>query len=205
MRRSSAAIALLVLVSVLTPRTSQAANPHIRPLVDSLAGVETTTSFSVFGSAGLVITRNQLHGPRLVLERKTTITEIGAYLNNCINIVAGVADCPDRQPFIVQIRPATSDGLPDPSVVLATYQLSDDRDPLLVSFEAVSVRLKLRAGTYFALFGAQRRGDRGMLLINAQIPFAFEADHIPFGSIRRGLPFIDETGFAAAAVRILGR
>jgi hypothetical protein len=197
---------LLLLLGLATPvaatDSSSIQKLRVSPLVDSLAGVGTDTSFSVFGSAGPSLSSNQLLGPRVVLSRRTLITEIGGYLNNCLDFVDGVANCPDLQPFTVQIRPATAAGLPDPNIVLATYRLTDDGDPLRVSFESASMHLSLRAGTYFALFGPLRSEDQGFLLSSAQDPFLFASDSILYGYFRDGVPYVEESGIA---VRIMGR
>jgi hypothetical protein len=182
-----------------------AGNPFIAPLIDSLAGVDTATSFSVFGSGGPSIggpsiATQQLVGPRLILSRRTLITEIGAYVNNCGLIISGIPLCPDRKPFVVQIRPAAN-GLPDPDIVLAALQLSDDGDPLLVSFESASTHLILPAGTYFALFAPGQLEDSGFLLASAQEPSDYRSDLTSLGVVAENAAYIVE-GFAA--VRVLG-
>ena len=180
--------------------TPAVGNPFIAPLIDSLAGVNTATSFSVFGSGGLSIATSQLVGPRFTLSRRTLITGIGAYVSNCGTIIGGQPDCPDRKPFVVQIHP-DADGVPDPEVVLAAFDLSDDGDPLLVSFESASMHLMLPAGTYFALFAPGQPQDSGFLLDSAQVPLVYRSDLIPLGVVVENGPSVVE---AFAAVRILG-
>ena len=121
------AVLSLPTMAAAAPSSPQpvAGNPFIGPVVDSLAGLNTATSFSVFGSGGPSVGTSLLVGPRLVLSQRTLITNIGAYVNNCSAIVGGQPLCPDRKPFVVQIRPAL-DGVPDPEVVLATFELSDE-------------------------------------------------------------------------------
>jgi hypothetical protein len=176
-----------------------AENPFIAPVVDSLAGLDTTTSFSVFGSGGQSIATSQLVGPRFILERRTLITEIGAYVMNCSTIIGGEPICPDRKPFIVEIHPAVG-GVPDPSIVLAVFHLSDDGDPLLVSFESVSTHFTLPAGSYFALFAPGQPQDSGFLLGSAQVPFEYRSDLIPLGVVTENGAYVVE-GFAAVRIR----
>jgi hypothetical protein len=102
----------------------------------------------------------------------------------------------------VQIRPATTLGVPNASVLLASFVLSHDNDPLTVSFESVDVNLLLQPGSYFALFAPQG-ADQGFLLRQATIPFDYHA-----GSITEGVlnPLTSNASVSQqfAAVRILG-
>lgn len=173
-------------------------------VVDALQGISTDTQFSVFGSSGRVISPTQLPGPLFTLTETTTITEIGAFLNNCATIIAGVPLCSATSPFIVQIRPAVG-GLPDPDVVLGTFVLSHDDEPLVISYESAQVGLTLGPGDYFALFAPapDDPDDVGFLLHRAQHPFSFQSGDLAIG-------FLDPiTGAASissplgAAVRIL--
>jgi len=132
---------------------------------------------------------------------RTTLTEIGGYLNNCETIVAGNPQCPETKPLVVEIRPA-KDGAPDPDVLLASFELSHDNDPLTVSYESASPHLELSPGTYFALFGPQQDQDVGFLLGSASIPFSFTPSTIILGNIAPDRVLVDEV---PAAVRILGR
>jgi hypothetical protein len=175
-------------------------NSFVTSLIDSLAGLDTATSFSVFGSGGQSIGTSQLVGPRLTLSQRTLVTNIGAYVMNCSAIIGGQPLCPDRKPFVVQIRPAL-DGVPHPDVVLATFELSDDGDPLLVSFESASMNLMLPAGTYFALFSPQQPQDSGFLMNSAQDPFEYRSDLVPLGVVAESGTYVVEN---YAAVRILG-
>jgi hypothetical protein len=170
-------------------------------LVDALGAATPATQFSVFGSGGSTIISSQFAGPEFILTQPTTVTEIGAFVNNCGDIVAGSPQCPGTLPFTVQIRPSRN-GVPDAATVLAALALSHDDDPLVISYESVAPNLTLGPGSYFALFAPQGR-DAGLLLDNASIPFKYQA-----GSITLGV-FDPSTGIPSAfpntgAVRILG-
>lgn len=194
------AIALLVLVTGVVRANASPATDTVTVL-DTLAFATPSTTFSVFGSGGQSIFSSQFVGPQFTLTHRTRITEIGAFVNNCVSIIDGVPQCPHTLPFIVEVRPSVN-GVPDASTVLATFVLSDDQDPLTVSFEAVATHLVLEAGTYFAIFGTQTPADAGDLLSTAP---GYQAGLTILG-------FVDPTGgrapFAStlfAAVRILGQ
>src|SRR5215207_2534609 len=126
--------AVRIAVSALIAASTHAAIAEAQGTVlDGLNGRDPSASLSVFGTAGISIFRTQHSGPEFVLTTPTTITEIGGFVNNCGEIAAGVPECPDASPLIVEIRPAT-DGRPDPHVVIASFPLTDDGDPLLVSY-----------------------------------------------------------------------
>jgi hypothetical protein len=170
-------------------------------LLDALGAATPATQFSVFGSAGSSIVSFQFVGPEFILTQPTTITEIGGFVNNCKSFVAGVPQCPGTLPFTVQIRPSTN-GIPDAATVLASFALSHDNDPVVISYESVATNLTLGPGSYFALFAPQE-SDGGFLLDNASDPFNYQA-----GSITLGF-FNPTTGTSSVeantgAVRILG-
>ena len=170
-------------------------------IIDSLGTATPATQFSVAGSGGSLISNTELIGVKFTLTQPTVITEIGGFVNNCGMIIAGVPMCPNTQPFTVQIRPSTND-LPDASIVLASFVLSDQDSPLIFSYESATTNLILQPGTYFAMFAAQG-SDAGALLRTAAIPFNYLADPVEIGFLRLS------TGQAAvftnsAAVRILG-
>ena len=170
-------------------------------IVDTLGAATPDTVFDGAGTSGTSILPFQYVGPKFTLTQPTTLTEIGAFVNNCISIINGVPLCPNTLPFIVQIRPATN-GAPDASTVLASFVLSHDNDPLNVSYESVAINLLLEPGTYFALFAPQGT-DQGFLLAGAQIPFDYRAGSFEMGTLN---PL---TGSASVsrqfgAVRILG-
>lgn len=170
-------------------------------VLDALGAATPDTRFSVFGSGGKTVLASQLPGPEFALPQPTTLTEIGAFLNNCKAIVAGVPQCPGALPFTVQIRPARN-GAPDPATLLATLTLSHDDDPLVVAYESVAPDLTLGPGSYFALFAPQG-DDQGYVMNTASDPFTYRADAVTTGFLN---PI---TGDASAsteylAVRILG-
>jgi parallel beta-helix repeat protein len=170
-------------------------------VLDALGAATPTTTFSIFGSTGWTAADSYLTGPLFSLAAPTRITEIGAFLNNCETIISGVPQCPDTHPIGVQIRPAL-DGLPHPSTVLASFDLSHDNDPLTISYESVAMDLPLPAGSYFALFYAQS-GEAGMLLSGSYGATTYIPDSVTFGTLRTeiGDSFVT-TG--PMAVRILG-
>ncbi len=171
-------------------------------IVDTLGAATPTTQFSVVGSGGVSLLSSQFVGPEFTLAQPTTLTEIGGFVNNCGSIVAGKPQCPATLPFTVQIRPSTN-GVPDASNVLASFVLSHDNDPLVVSCEKVAIDLTLPAGTYFVLFTPQS-SDGGLLLGTASSPFNYQAGLTKMGFLN------PSTGGSSAsqqfgAVRILGK
>jgi hypothetical protein len=200
---SFAGVAVLAALAqaVLPPRA--AADP-IRAstvtLVDSLGAASPTTIFEVLGGVGgISVLDNQFVGPQFVVGTRTVLTHVGGFLNNCKAISGGIPNCPDTSPLRVEIR-ASVNGVPDLSRVLASVPLSDDRDPLRVSFESASLRLPLAAGSYFALFVAEP-GDAGFLLGSALDPFVYRPDMVRLGLVIEDRSSVFDT-FAAA--RVLG-
>lgn len=191
----------LLLLSVPAAGPAHAVEESCAVVLDTLGQASTETVFSVFGSGGNGISSGQLTGPAFTLTGTTTITEIGAFVNNCRTIIGGVPMCPDTSPFLVQIYPARPDGDPDPSTVLATFELSHENAPLLASFESVQTALTLGPGTYYALFAAQG-SDAGYLLGHASIPFPYTAESTLVGFVHPQLS--TGAGVIPAAVRILG-
>ena len=166
-------------------------------ILDSLGAATPATQFSVFGSSGPSIDPHQFVGVKFTLTQPTTLTEIGGFVNSC---GTSFDLCTTTVPIGVQIRPSTN-GLPDPSTILASFVLSHDNTPFVVSFESVTVNLTLPAGTYYAVFFPLDRG--GFLLGFASVPFLYFAEIVDMG-------FLDPTTGTAqssklpGAVRILG-
>ena len=187
---------LLIFASVVPGNTATIS------ILDSLSTATPSTEFSVFGSSGTGISFAQFVGPKFTLTQPTTITEIGAFVNNCVSIIGGVPFCPNTLPLTVQIRPATTLGVPDASVVLASFVLSHDNDPLTVSYESVAINLLLQPGSYFALFAPQG-ADQGSLLRQATSPFEYLAGSIEMGVL---FPLTSNASVSTqfGAVRILG-
>jgi hypothetical protein len=192
-------VGFLLLMTLPTASVAEAS-----VILDSLGTATPTTLFSVFGAGGQAIFTQQFVGPRFTLATTTSLSEIGGFVNNCASLIGGVPQCPDTLPFIVQIRPAAHD-VPDPASVLASFELSHDNNPLLVSFESVAVDLTLPPGTYFALFAPQQDRDAGFLLSSATSPFNYVAGSVPLGFLDplSGESFISSTPLGAA-VRISG-
>lgn len=171
-------------------------------IVDALGAATPTTQFSVFGSGGRTVADFQHAGPEFTLTETTTLTEIGGFLNNCKDITAGVPQCPGTLPFMVQVRPSVN-GVPDASTVLASFAMSHDDDPLVVSYESVAISLTLEPGRYFALFVPQGN-DEGAILSDASAPFEYRAGNITVGFLNPLTGASTAETEAEAAVRILG-
>jgi len=60
---------------------AEAEPPRTVSLVDTLPSAGSVTTFSVFGTGGGLVDRSHFVGPRFVLSVRTTLTEIGGYLN----------------------------------------------------------------------------------------------------------------------------
>jgi hypothetical protein len=133
-------------------------------VLNTLGTATPRTTFSVFGSSGYAIFREQFAGPPFTLTRRSVLTKVGAFVNNCGQITAGVPQCPNTLPFVVQIRRSVN-GAPDPDLLIAAAPLSHDNNPLVVSFESADFDdIPLEAGTYFAIFAPQQATDAGLLL-----------------------------------------
>ncbi len=168
-------------------------------VVDRLDLAAPGMTFSVFGSSGGSISPTLSRGPMFVLTHPTLLTEFGAFVNNCALIVGGVAQCPNTQPLVVEVRPSLG-GLPDPDTVLATLELSHDNDPYLVSYEFVRGRWLFPAGVYFALIRPAAPSDEGFIVGTATEPFQYEAGTGTDGVLSGGGAAIE---VAPGAVRIL--
>jgi hypothetical protein len=133
-------------------------------VLDTLGTATPRTTFSVFGSAGPSIFANQWVGPEFTLTRRSVLTRVGAFINNCSGFVVGVPQCANRLPIVVQIRRSLN-GAPDPRFLIAATPLSSSNDPLTYSFESADFDdVVLEPGTYFAIFSTQQAGDGGALL-----------------------------------------
>ena len=196
MTSSAIRIAICALIAASAPTTIAGAQVTV---VDGLNGRDPSASFTVFGTGGISILPTQHSGPEFVLTTPTSITEIGGFVNNCREIVAGVPACPNRSPLIVEIRPANA-GRPDPRVVIASFALTDHGDPLLVSYESVHPNVLLPAGTYFALFAPGNPADAGFILGGTN---DYQAGLLRAGTVDPGASATFMPG-AFLAVRITG-
>jgi hypothetical protein len=192
-----AALSLSGFLSVTSPKAGDTF-----AIVDTLGSATPSTQFSVFGSSGLSIFTRQFVGPRFTLTQQTVLTEIGGFVNNCREIVLGVPQCPVTLPFIVEIHPELN-GIPDPSHVLATFVLSHDDDPLVISYESVVPNFSLGPGTYFALFGSQN-DDAGFILGVAGAG-SYRAGLTPAGVLDPTTGSSSASAGETMAVRILGQ
>jgi hypothetical protein len=175
---------------------------HAAVIVDTLGAATPSTRFGVFGAGGPAVDSRQFVGPEFMLTQPTVITEIGGFFGNC-GFQLGVPQCPEIAQFMVQIRPSTN-GIPDPSIILASYPLSTNDDVFAVTYQSIAIHLPLQAGTYFAIFAPLRDDMGGYILAGATDPFLYEAGRLTQGvlDLPTGRSFVDEQ--APEAVRILG-
>jgi hypothetical protein len=198
-RRSLIVATMVVLVALWGAKPASAEEVTI---LDTLGAASTTNVFSVFGSSGFPLTNLESAGPQFTVTAPTVITEIGGFVTNCGVFTAGVPDCPNRSPIVVDIRPSVN-GAPDLSTSIGQFVLSSNGQVSFYAFESVSTSLLLAPGSYFAMFAAQD-GDAGTLLSSAEDPFSYVAETATFAAVDlpTSTPFTsaDEPG----AVRILG-
>jgi hypothetical protein len=158
-----AVLTLMLSIFALTAVPGSAAGAEGQVVIlDSLNGRDPSVSISIFGTGGLSVFSAQHSGPEFVITVPTVITEIGGFVNNCRTIVSFIPNCPNASPFVVEIRPSQG-GVPDKDVVIASYQLTHDANPLAASYEFAQPNLLLGPGAYFALFAPSRTDDAGYL------------------------------------------
>jgi len=168
-------------------------------IVDTLGAATPSTTFAKITGSSLGFWHIQFFffvGPKFTLTEETEITEIGGF----IDVFEGTL------PVVVQIRPTDANGFPDLTSVLATFVLSNDNDPSLISYEFATPNLTLGAGTYWALF-ALPDGGEASLLINffSATGVEYQSGSTTMGFVR---PFEGQSGLTLlprGAVRILGR
>lgn len=200
------AMAVTVVVVTLIAVKADASSEAI--IMDSLGNV-TSFETSVYGTSGRGVSAEWHVGVEVEIKKPTTITEVGAIVNNCGQIVNGVAVCPGALPFIVEVRPA-QDGYPDPDEVIANFALTDDGDPLRYSYERWCGRLHLLPGKYFFLVAPARVGDGGSILSTActsndtgTCETVYEAERVHVWSLNTATS-TSQTDYVPAGFRILG-
>lgn len=193
--------AFLAAVVLAAPLSATASPTGTTTILDTLDPATPTTTFSVFGSGGPTIFENQFAGPQFTLAAPTLITEVGGFVNNCASIFMGIPLCPQTLPLTVQIRPS-SGGVPDVAVIIGSFALSHDNDPLVASYESTAPNVVLPPGTYFAVFAPQE-ADAGYLLGLAQDPFSYTPALTTVGFVH-ALSGVAASGAQSIAVRILG-
>ena len=161
-----------LLISIAIAQYSPQAHAEPITIIDTLGVATPATRFDPGGGSGpafgfVFSTRFLLFGPAFTLTRSTRLTEIGGFVEPCIQNFISV-NCPDLSAR-VQIHPAVN-GVPDASDILAAFDLSNDRDPELVSYESVTPNLLLAPGNYFALFTSPRPDLSGYVLGTALGP-----------------------------------
>lgn len=191
---------IIMTAALLLAMSSSVSHAQTVTVLDTLGTATPKTTFSVFGTGGQSISNEQFVGPQFTLTRRSVLTKIGAFINNCRSIISGVPQCPNALPFVVQIRRSVN-GMPDPSLLIAATPLSHDNDPLIVSFESAEFDdVPLEAGTYFALFAPQQAADAGFLLGSAQ---GFVSGITVIGHVSPTGSSLDTANFAA--VQIIAR
>jgi len=207
-----AAVLLLAMASALpgvsgaqtvADMSSAQANPGLGQeftVLNTLGTATPSTTFSVFGSGGYDVFSDAFVGPPFTLTRRAVLTQVGAFVNNCAQIIAGVPQCPNTLPFVFQIRRSV-DGAPDPRFVVAAAPLTHDRDPLTVRFETASLgNVILEPGRYFAIIAPQQVIDSGFVLANS---IGYAARITPVGIVSPTGSTVDPAN--RTAVRILAR
>ena len=205
----SLAILLILLLINLSPLSVKGFQEPNSPnstftIVDTLGEVAPSTQFSVFGSGGPTISDfSQRIGPKFTLTQRTRITEIGAFVDHIrFGNECPFSLCAPTFPLTVEIHPSR-DGVPDIPTVIASFLLSEDFDPLVISYSSVNPNLVLEPGTYFAIF-VPRPENIGFILGSASFPFPYLPGVAVLGIIDPSIPraFLTEV---PAAVRILGK
>ena len=195
-KRASSAAALVFFALSLVPSAGVRAQVYI--VLDTTGTATSRTAFSIFGSAGQTIGSALFVGPQFTLTQRSVLTKIEALVNNCGVVIAGIPQCPNTLPFVVQIRRSIN-GAPDPRLLVAAVPLTHDNDPLTVSMERAALEdVPLEPGTYFALFAPQQESDVGFLLSNAN-GGAFQAGLTTIGVVTSTGSFID-TNFVAVRI-----
>jgi len=198
-------------VAVVVTCVAMKADASEAVVLDSLGNASTETSFEVgvYGMSGRGVSAEWHVGTEIVLTKPTTITEVGGIMNNCGQIVNGVALCPGALPFVVEVRPER-DGYPDPGEVIANLALTDDGDPLRYSYERWRGRLHLRAGKYFFLVAPAREEDSGSILSTAcrlnnvgWCETVYEAERVHVWSLNTATG-TSQTDYVPAGFRVLG-
>jgi len=197
-RLERAGVGAAVLLVALSLVPSAGVQAQVYTVLDTAGAATPATTFSVAGSAGQVLGSAQFVGPQFTLTRRSVLTKIEALVNNCSVIVAGVPQCPNTLPFVVQIRRSIN-GVPDPRLLIAATPLTHDNDPLTVSMESAALDdVPLEPGTYFALFAPQQESDSGFLLSNAN-GGAYQAGITTIGVVTSSGSFAD-TNFVAVRI-----
>jgi hypothetical protein len=185
--------AAAVFAAVVTAALSATAGAHADgsvTVLDTIGSVPLTTQFSVFGSGGQSVSGGfQSVGPTFVLTQPTTLTEVGAFANNCASIIAGVPLCPDTRPFVVEIHPVVDQVVQED--VRARLPLSDDNEPLVTSYESAEPNVTLATGKYAAVVTAQG-ADAGWILGQATSPFSYSSASTEIAILQPGVSYLTQ-------------
>jgi len=141
----------LLVLSLLALRSSSAEAAPIT-IIDTLGVATPAPQFDPHGpggSSGPSIGASDFGrfswGPFFALRSPTVITEIGGFVETCLEICSGLI-----LPAFVEVYPSVQ-GLPDLDSLIASFTLSNDANPDLVSYESTSPGLLLEPGAYFAV------------------------------------------------------
>ncbi|HKQ03761.1 MAG TPA: hypothetical protein VJ464_01415 [Blastocatellia bacterium] len=205
-------IALLLLIPLMTvpagtssaqqreANGGDASPPSNDVVIDSIGNLPTSTRFEHPASSGGLLCENYSQGPEFTLSKPTTITEIGAYVESCWLDPSQYPDrCQPFPPVYVSIHPQLY-GKPDVASVIASYELSNDNDRTLTSYESVKVKLRLKPGTYYAIFSTPSR--YGVIMAAASYPHQYHCGSVPMAWVRKN-PDSVVTSRQYLAVRIL--
>ena len=189
-------VTLLLLAAVMTiiagissaqrreARGRDASIPQDTIVIDSIGDLPTNTRFKLPGSSGSPLDVHNSVGPEFTLTKATTITEIGAYVESCICLVRGkyLEPCEPFPTISVDIHPQLN-GKPDLATVIASYNLSNDNDRTLTSYESVKIELTLEPGTYYAIFNNTYK--YGMLMCGASDPHEYMCKSVTMAYVRK--------------------
>lgn len=189
--------------------TELVCGPEDETILDTLGEASAEDAFSFFGSSGPLIGTAQegpwtlAVGPRFTLTKPMIITELGAFVNNCLEVTGGTAECDAPPPVSVSIHRANGD-YPAPEASAPALALSDDADPLSYAYESTHGEIRLEPGSYFALF-ALPLGAAGNLLANASEPYSYQAEEADVGFLQSEATPLPLWSATPIAVRIVGQ
>jgi hypothetical protein len=126
---------------------ADASPPEEIIVIDSIGDLHTDTRFKQPRSWGAPLDAHNSVGPEFTLTKTTTITEIEAYIESCAGMVGGqyLEPCEPVPSITVDIHPKLRDK-PDLTTVIASYNLLNDNDRTLTSYESVKIELILEPG-----------------------------------------------------------
>jgi hypothetical protein len=147
-------------------------------IVDTLNGVSKSSAFTTLGSGVFTLfsispISNQSGGPDFTLVQPTLITEVGGFVNSDQASLS----------ISVEFRSAIA-GVPNMNALIGAFQLSNDGDTTLYSYESVNPSILLGPGEYVALFTLAAEPGGGILQTHTP-DVAFGS--APFGTVLDGV------------------